>query len=81
VLDEATSAIDPPTRERITRALDHLGIGIIAIAHRLDTLVRADCIYVLDNGEVVEKGRFDELMARNGEFSRLFALETDMRAK
>jgi ABC-type bacteriocin/lantibiotic exporter with double-glycine peptidase domain len=80
VLDEATSAIDPPTRDRITKALDQLGIGIIAIAHRLDTLVTADCIYVLDEGEVVEKGRFDELLARNGQFAKLFALETDMRA-
>jgi ABC-type bacteriocin/lantibiotic exporter with double-glycine peptidase domain len=80
VLDEATSAIDPPTRERITRALDQLGIGIIAIAHRLDTLVKADCIYVLDNGEITEKGRFDELMARNGTFARLYELETDIRA-
>jgi len=75
VLDEATSAIDPPTRERITRSLDQLGIGIIAIAHRLETLVSCDCIYVLDAGEIIEKGRFDELMARNGEFAKLFALE------
>lgn len=80
VLDEATSAIDPPTRERITKALDELGIGIIAIAHRLDTLVKADCIYVLDNGEITEKGRFDELIARNGTFARMFELETDIRA-
>jgi ABC-type bacteriocin/lantibiotic exporter with double-glycine peptidase domain len=75
VLDEATSAIDPPTRERITRSLDRLGVGIIAIAHRLETLVSADCIYVLDQGEIIERGRFDELVARDGEFAKLFALE------
>jgi ABC-type bacteriocin/lantibiotic exporter with double-glycine peptidase domain len=75
ILDEGTSAIDPPTRAKVTRNLAGLGVGIISIAHRLDTLVGADRIHVLEGGALVETGRFDELIARNGRFARMFEAE------
>ncbi len=73
VLDEATSALDAETEARIKRALDALRRGrtTFIIAHRLSTVAHADTILVLDQGEIVERGRFDELVARKGLFSRM----------
>ena len=73
VLDEATSALDVETEARIKRALDALRHGrtTFIIAHRLSTVAHADTILVLDQGEIVERGRFDELVARKGLFSRM----------
>ena len=73
VLDEATSALDAETEARIKRALDALRRGrtTFIIAHRLSTVAHADTIIVLDQGEIVERGRFDELVARKGLFSRM----------
>lgn len=73
ILDEATSALDNATEARIQRALDRLTQGrtTFVIAHRLSTVRHADLILVLDQGTLVEQGRFEELIARGGLFARL----------
>ncbi len=73
ILDEATSALDSITEARIQRALDRLSRGrtTFIIAHRLSTVRNADRILVLDQGCVVEQGRYDELVRRGGMFARL----------
>jgi len=75
VLDEATSAVDPATESRITRALVGLTAGrtSIAIAHRLSTAEAADLVVVVDAGRVVEVGPHAELVARGGRYARLYA--------
>jgi ATP-binding cassette subfamily C protein len=73
ILDEATSALDNQTQAIVSRSLEALGVTRIVIAHRLSTIRHADRIYVIDQGRVVESGRFDELEAAGGLFSRLMA--------
>ena len=73
IFDEATSNIDRPTEALIERALDRLlhGRTSIIIAHRLATVRRADEIVVLEHGRIVQRGKFDELLAAEGPFRRL----------
>ncbi len=73
ILDEATSSVDTATEKEIQKALDNLvrGRTTISIAHRLSTLRQADRLVVLDRGEIVEVGKHDDLMARNGHYFRL----------
>jgi ATP-binding cassette subfamily B protein len=75
VLDEATSALDAETEARIKRALDRLRHGrtTFIIAHRLSTVANADRILVLDQGRIVERGRFAELASGRGLFARMVA--------
>jgi ATP-binding cassette subfamily B protein len=77
VLDEATSAVDSEIELEIQRALRVLmeGRTTIAIAHRLSTIVDADEILVLHHGQVRERGRHAELMARGGLYERLYRLQ------
>jgi putative ABC transport system ATP-binding protein len=75
VLDEATSAVDPATEMRLTRALDTLTSGrtTLTIAHRLSTAERADEVLVVDAGRVVQRGRHEELVDVPGGYARLHA--------
>jgi putative ABC transport system ATP-binding protein len=75
VLDEATSAVDPATERRLTRALDTLTTGrtTLTIAHRLSTAERADEVLVVDGGHVVQRGTHDELVDAVGPYARLHA--------
>ena len=73
VLDEATSALDTETERQVQEALDRLAEGrtTIAIAHRISTIADADQILVLDQGQIVERGRHDELLALGGRYAEL----------
>lgn len=73
VLDEATASVDNETEELIQKALQELlkGRTAIVIAHRLTTIQSADCIYVLNKGQVEEQGTHSELLALNGLYAEL----------
>ena len=79
VLDEATSALDTQTERAVQEALERLveGRTTIAIAHRLSTVRDADQIVVLDGGEIVEAGTYDELIARGGRFAQLASRDAE----
>ena len=76
IFDEATSALDAESEAEVQRAIDNIikekGITIIIIAHRLSTIINADAIAVLNKGCVVEMGKHEELMNKNGEYKKLF---------
>lgn len=71
IFDEATSALDNLTQLTVRKSLDELKVTRIIIAHRLSTIINADKIYVMKDGEVIETGNYDELMAQNGYFAQL----------
>ena len=77
VLDEATSSVDPHTERMVQEALDRLleGRTALIVAHRLSTILNSDCILLIHNGAVAEKGRHDELLALNGLYAKLFRLQ------
>ncbi|EFO29664.1 lipid A export ATP-binding/permease protein MsbA [Roseibium sp. TrichSKD4] len=77
LLDEATSALDAESESKIQAALTRLmeGRTTLVIAHRLSTVRHADCIHVLDKGEVVESGTHAELFAKDGIYRRLAELQ------
>jgi subfamily B ATP-binding cassette protein MsbA len=77
LLDEATSALDTESERKVQHALATLmrGRTAIVIAHRLSTVRDAEVIYVLDKGRVVEAGSHDELLAQNGAYARLYAMQ------
>ena len=71
MFDEATSALDNKTQKRVSDALDALNCTRIVIAHRLSTIRNCDRILVLDKGQILEDGSYDELIAKNGRFAEL----------
>ncbi len=73
ILDEATSALDAQSQALVQEALGRLMIGrtTFIVAHRISTIRNVDCIYVMENGEIVESGSHDELLLREGLYSRL----------
>jgi ATP-binding cassette subfamily B protein len=79
VLDEATSALDSEVEAAIQTALDQVieGKTVFAIAHRLSTIAKMDRIIVLDNGQIVEEGKHDALLAKDGFYARFWARQTD----
>jgi ABC-type multidrug transport system fused ATPase/permease subunit len=76
LLDEATSALDNETERWVQSALENLRAKrtCFVIAHRLSTVRHADRIYVLQHGQVVETGRHEELIAKNGPYAELARL-------
>ena len=74
ILDEATSSIDTRTEAQIQRGMDALmeGRTVFVIAHRLSTVRNADCIVVIEHGEIEEKGSHQELLDRQGRYYRLY---------
>ncbi|HEV2676541.1 MAG TPA: ABC transporter ATP-binding protein [Aliidongia sp.] len=77
LLDEATSALDTESERQVQDALKLLMAGrtSVVIAHRLSTIVDADLIYAIDGGQVVEVGRHQELLQRQGVYARLWAMQ------
>ncbi|MBM3805070.1 MAG: ABC transporter ATP-binding protein [Actinobacteria bacterium] len=75
ILDEATSAVDAIAEVRLAKALQALSVGrtTISIAHRLSTATRADRVIVLERGLVTEDGTHDDLIARGGEYAKIYA--------
>lgn len=74
ILDEATSSIDTRTEVKIQQAFDEMmqGRTSFVVAHRLSTIREADVILVMRDGHIVEQGKHDELLARNGFYAKLY---------
>jgi len=77
ILDEPSSGLDAASEELVFEALGRLmeGKTAIVIAHRLATIRRADVIFVLDRGKIVERGRHEELLSRGGLYARLYEIQ------
>ena len=78
ILDEATSALDTESEKAVQIALENMmqNRTSIVIAHRLSTIQKADTIVVMSKGEIVEQGNHNELMAKNGTYNKLVALQS-----
>ncbi len=74
ILDEATAFADPDNETKVQEAFEHLSEGktLIMIAHRLSTVTNMDMIYVMDKGNIAEKGTHEQLMLSGGLYSRMF---------
>jgi ATP-binding cassette, subfamily B, bacterial len=82
ILDEATSAVDNETEAAIQKSLQAITQNrtTIAIAHRLSTIRNADRIYVMDQGQMVEQGRHEELLMKNGIYANLWRVQSGLRS-
>lgn len=81
ILDEATSAVDNETEAAIARSLEKITQNrtTIAIAHRLSTIRHSDCIYVMEYGQLIEKGTHEELLEQDGVYTNLWRVQTGDR--
>jgi ATP-binding cassette, subfamily B, bacterial MsbA len=77
LLDEATAALDSESEKQVQEAIEHLcrNRTTIVIAHRLHTIMHADTILVVEAGEIVERGRHDDLLRRGGRYASFFRLQ------
>ncbi|MET0222075.1 MAG: ABC transporter ATP-binding protein [Tardiphaga sp.] len=77
LLDEATAALDSESEKLVQEAIEHLcqNRTTIVIAHRLHTIMHADAILVVEGGEIVERGRHDDLLRRGGRYASFFRLQ------
>lgn len=80
ILDEATSAVDNETEAAIQRSLERITLDrtTIAIAHRLSTIRNADCIYVMEQGKLVESGQHEELLEKEGIYAGLWRVQSGL---
>src|SRR5690606_992208 len=78
ILDEATSALDTESERLVQEALENMmqNRTSVVIAHRLSTIQKADTIVVMQKGEIIEQGTHDELIAKNGMYSKLVAMQS-----
>jgi ATP-binding cassette subfamily B protein len=81
ILDEATSAVDNETEAAIQRSLERITVNrtTIAIAHRLSTIRNADCIYVMEHGQLVESGTHEQLLEKNGIYTSLWRVQSGLK--
>jgi ABC-type multidrug transport system fused ATPase/permease subunit len=77
LLDEATAALDSESEQQVQEAIEHLcrNRTTIVIAHRLHTIMHADAILVVEGGEIVERGRHDDLLRRDGRYASFFRIQ------
>ncbi len=77
LLDEATAALDSESEKQVQEAIEHLcqNRTTIVIAHRLHTIMHADAILVVEGGEIVERGRHDDLLRRGGRYASFFRIQ------
>ena len=77
LLDEATAALDSESEKQVQEAIEHLcqNRTTIVIAHRLHTIMHSDAILVVEGGEIVERGRHDDLLRRSGRYASFFRLQ------
>ncbi len=81
ILDEATSAVDNETEAAIQRSLERITKNrtTIAIAHRLSTVRNADCIFVMDEGRVIESGQHEQLLEHDGVYASLWRVQSGIK--
>ena len=79
-MDEATSSIDTRTEKLISQGMDKLmeGRTVFVIAHRLSTIKNGDAIMVLEQGEIIERGNHDELLAKKGRYYQLYTGKAEL---
>ncbi len=77
VLDEPTTGLDAQSEDLVLRGLDELTRGrtTIVITHRLSTIMDADCIYVVEGGQIVESGTHQELLEKSGRYNQLYQFQ------
>ncbi|HOS19126.1 MAG TPA: ATP-binding cassette domain-containing protein, partial [Clostridia bacterium] len=75
IMDEATSALDAKTEFNVARAVRERGISLIIVAHRLSTIRDCDEIVVIERGEAAERGTHEELLRKNGYYTKLVMCE------
>ena len=77
IMDEASAALDPMSEYHLNKTVTEAArdSAVVCISHRLSTTVRADCIYMLENGHIVEYGTHNELMQQNGKYAEMFRVQ------